>query len=240
MNAETTPDMLAPEYVLGLLEGEDAAKAERLLSVDDEFRAHVEYWRERMSALDETAPRLDADTALWRKIETGLAAPGAAFAPRVAEQSPSRWAALWENLGFWRGAGLAASAASLVLAVGLGLSLRAQSEKPVMIAVLLTDANRPAAVVNVLANGDAELLPLDAILVPPGRALQVWTLWDRARGPVSVGLSRSPQRIPLDLGRLPKTSVDQLFEISLEPESGSPTGRPTGPVLMKGTASTPL
>jgi anti-sigma-K factor RskA len=31
-----------------------------------------------------------------------------------------------------------------------------------------------------------------------------------------------------------------LFEITLEPVGGSPTGRPTGPILMKGNAVTAL
>jgi hypothetical protein len=33
---------------------------------------------------------------------------------------------------------------------------------------------------------------------------------------------------------LPPPGPDQLFEITLEPAAGSPTGRPTGPVLFKG------
>jgi hypothetical protein len=34
--------------------------------------------------------------------------------------------------------------------------------------------------------------------------------------------------------------ADQLFEIRLEPASGSPTGRPTGPVPFKGTTAQAL
>ena len=135
---------------------------------------------------------------------------------------------------------LAGAAAALVLAIGLTASLREQARKPVLVAVLMTDAAKPAAIVNVAANGRAELVPLDDISVPQGRVLQVWTLWDRARGPVSVGLMGRTQRLDLQLRDLPKTGADQLFEISLEPEGGSPIGRPTGPVLMKGTTSTAL
>jgi anti-sigma-K factor RskA len=76
--------------------------------------------------------------------------------------------------------------------------------------------------------------------VPPDRALQIWTLWDRARGPVSVGLIRQARSLQLNVIDLPRTGPDQLFEITLEPSSGSPTGRPTGPILMKGTTATAL
>ncbi len=236
MNNSDNADLLAAEYVMGLASEDEAVTAERLIRQDTHFAARVQYWRDRFSVLDDTAPPQQPGRDLWSKIEASLAAPSG----KPARMSSTDWSVWWTSLGFWRSAGLAAAFASLLLAIALGSVLRVQAQKPVMIAVLLTDANRPAAVVHVLANGEAALLPLNSIDVPAGRALQVWTLWDRARGPVSVGLSKSSQTIQLNLGNLPKTSPEQLFEISLEPESGSPTGRPTGPILMKGTASTPL
>jgi anti-sigma-K factor RskA len=84
------------------------------------------------------------------------------------------------------------------------------------------------------------LLPLASINVPSGRALQVWTLPSRERGPVSVGLMDRPRTLELQLGDLPRPSADQLFEITLEPAGGSPTGRPTGPILFKGNTAQPL
>jgi anti-sigma-K factor RskA len=114
------------------------------------------------------------------------------------------------------------------------------SRAPVLVAVLLTDASRPAAVVNAFADGRIELIPLDTIPVPPGKALEIWTLWDRARGPVSVGLIDAARRVNLRLEGLPTPGPNQLFEITLEPATGSPTGRPTGPILMKGTTSATL
>jgi anti-sigma-K factor RskA len=231
-------DRLAAEHVMGLLEGEEAVTAEKLLAQDVEFERMVHDWRVRLGELDTTSKLVEPSPDLWARIEADLT-PLAAVQPTQAKQGWSL-AALWNSLGFWRATGLAGAAAALVLSVGLAVSIREQGRQPVLVAVLLTDANRPAAVVNAFADGRAELVPIDPIAVPPGRALQVWTLWDRARGPVSVGLMNAARRLPLDLGQLPKPGPDQLFEISLEPETGSPTGRPTGPVLMKGTTSTAL
>jgi anti-sigma-K factor RskA len=39
---------------------------------------------------------------------------------------------------------------------------------------------------------------------------------------------------------LPGPGPDQLFEITLEPRTGSPTGRPTGPILYKGLTAPTL
>lgn len=130
--------------------------------------------------------------------------------------------------------------ATLVLAIAAGLLWQQRATTPVFVAILVTDANRPAAVVNAFADGRAELVPLDAIAVPPDRALEIWTLWDRARGPVSVGLIDAARSVQLRVEDLPRTRPDQLFEITLEPRGGSPIGRPTGPILMKGNAQRAL
>ena len=75
--------------------------------------------------------------------------------------------------------------------------------------------------------------------MPAGRTLQVWTLWDQTRGPVSVGLIDRARRARFAVPTYPARK-EQIYEITLEPAGGSPTGRPTGPVLLKGFATTPL
>src|SRR5690606_20821839 len=111
----------------------------------------------------------------------------------------------------------------------------------VYVAILVDDATRQAgAIVNAFADGRVEMIPLVEMTVPAGRSLQVWTLWNREVGPRSVGLLDRARATPLDLERLPTTAVDQLFEITLEPAGGSPTGRPTGPILYKGTTARTL
>jgi anti-sigma-K factor RskA len=109
----------------------------------------------------------------------------------------------------------------------------------VMIAVLV-DGNRTGAVVQAFADGRVVLLPLTAINVPAGRAIEVWTLPSRERGPVSVGLMDKARSLTLSLKDLPAPKPDQLFELTLEPATGSPTGRPTGPVLFKGNTALAL
>jgi anti-sigma-K factor RskA len=110
-----------------------------------------------------------------------------------------------------------------------------------LIAVLVKEGtNQPGAIVNAFAGGAVELVPLESIDVPPDRALEIWTLWDKTVGPRSVGLVHQARSVRLNLHNLPRTGPNQLFEITLEPATGSPTGRPTGPILMKGTTATAL
>ena len=225
---------LAGEYVLGLLEGTAQLDAERRLVSDAAFAREVESWRTRFAAFDDTAEPDSAGAELWRKIEAGVPS-----ATSRAKLEPAAWTRFWNNLAVLRATALGASLATLLLAIGLGFAIRAAVQQPAMIAVLL-DGNRPGAVVHAFADGRIVLVPLTSINVPPGQALEVWTLPNRERGPVSVGLMNQARTLQLSLKDLPAPGPNQLFEITLEPATGSPTGRPTGPVLFKGNTAQAL
>jgi anti-sigma-K factor RskA len=242
-DASLTPperDALAGEYVLGLLDGADCEAAGHRLDTDRDFAASVERWRRHFFALDATAMPVTPSAELWSGIESGiagLAQPAARTAPTLSGAAgSSRFADWWSSLFIWRGAAFAGALATILLAVGLVGALDRAKRQPLMVAVLLTEGNAAAAVVNTFADGRVEMLPLQSIDVPAGKALEIWTLWDRAVGPRSVGLIDRARSTPLRLDNLPLGN-GQLFEITLEPASGSPTGRPTGPIIAKGTTS---
>ncbi len=225
---------LAGEYVLGLLDAAEAREVERRMDDDAALRAAVAAWRDRFLELDDAVEPVSPSPALWSRIERETAA-----APRPVPAATPVRTGLWSSLGFWRAAAFAGMAASLLLAVFAGgLMLRVQP-RPVAVAVLQGDDAAPGAIIEAFADGSVRLVPLRAIDVPPGRALQVWTLWDRARGPVPLGvMPRAEQRRLAEGEGLPMPVESQLYEITLEPASGSPTGRPTGPILYKGLATT--
>lgn len=229
-------DRLASEYVLGLLEPEEMRRCEERLARDAGLAVQVELWRARLAELDATAAPVTPDPALWPRIAAALVVP-APKAARPAPARPSRLAIGWESLSLWRFYGLAASAALVLLAFGTAHLARQAAQAPVLVAVLLSDQNQPAAVVNAFRDGRTELLALSALKAPEGKSLQVWTLWDRERGPVSVGLLEAMRNVELSVEGLPRPAAAQLYEVTLEPAGGSPTGRPTGPILMKGNAS---
>ena len=243
-------DAMAADYVMGLLDDAEHAAAERRIETDDGFARAVSAWRERFADLDSTAEETPPSPALWQRIAdaTKIAPIDALPSARAA----LRGATIWDDIKFWRFAGIGGALAALLFAtimVGALTTSRhlrndlialAQS-KPVYVAVLVNDTTREAgAIVNAFANGRVELVPLRPIEVPPGRTLQVWTLWDRAVGPKSIGLTGQSRTLQLNLESLPETVQNQLFEITLEPEGGSPIGRPTGPILFKGNAARAL
>jgi anti-sigma-K factor RskA len=238
-------DLIAGEYVLGVLDAAEMAHAEELLASDRSFSQEVRFWRERLAPLDATAAPLAARPALWQRIEAATSAKPAAGVYADSARASVRHLlpsaeSLWNSIGFWRWSAMAGAVASIALLLMAGALLqdvRQPGAEISMVAVLAADNGRPGAVVHAYADGSVRLIPLADIPVPEGRALQVWTLRDRQEGPISVGLLDKARSVKLDLGSLPAPRADQLFEITLEPETGSPTGRPTGPILMKGLAA---
>jgi anti-sigma-K factor RskA len=226
--------VFAGEYVLGLLEGGDLNSFERRLSRESKLQQEVDYWRSRFADLDTVAEPQAAASDLWRRIERRIEEPRQV----KAIEGPSWSERLWWSLGFWRGASFAGAAASLLLAVSVGLLAGRATPQPVIVAVLQTDQALPGAIVEAFGDGSITVVPLRDIVVPEGKALEVWTLFDKQRGPVSLGLIGRAERARFQTGGLPARE-EQLYEITLEPATGSPIGRPTGPVLMKGYASSP-
>lgn len=222
----------AGHYVLGLLEGADLTAFEAEMSADPALRSAVERLRANFICLDDTATPAPASPALWDRIAQSLdQSPAQPTQPRPAPARP----ALAPN---WL-----AMAASVVVALGIGFlagNLGTSQPQPIMVAVLINEADAtPGAIVEAFADDSVRLLPLEQFAVPEGQILQVWTLPDVATGPVSLGTFSDPQSIHLSGPDLPLPHAGQLYEITLEPAPGSPTGKPTGPILVKGYAKAP-
>jgi anti-sigma-K factor RskA len=226
-------DRLAGEYALGLL-GEDERDAfEDLLARNSGARFALRRARERFAELDATAPSADVSAALWHRIETKLDRPS----PATGNVTPLRRRPAPASR-FWHGFAAAAAAAIALVAVGYGTMRSVLAPQPQLIVVLLNAEAQPAAIVEAYHGESVRVVPLQRFDLPAGKALQVWTLPNRETGPVSVGLIEGVSATTLHPD-LPAPRFDQFYEITLEQEGGSPTGKPTGPVLAKGFARAP-
>lgn len=107
-------DRLAAEYALGTLRGPARRRFERLLPGNARLRDLVQDWEQRVNLLAESAPAVAPPARIWEGIAEQI---GPAGAPRRA----SLLSRLWDSLGFWRSAGLVATAAAAALAVYVAL-----------------------------------------------------------------------------------------------------------------------
>jgi anti-sigma-K factor RskA len=235
MTARDEPEdlLLAGEYVLGVLDGAERDAFERRAAREPLLREHIAYWQERFADLDRGVMPKDVPASLWTKIETALGGKTI-----VQAAGPSFSERLWSSLGFWRGASFAGALASLILAISVGLLAGRATPAPQIVAVMLTPEGVPGAIAEIFRDGQIRIVPVRDFEVPKGRTLQVWTLPDPKKGPVSVGLIDRTRQALFHRADLP-TAQEQLYEITLEPEGGSPTGRPTGPILVKGLGALP-
>lgn len=235
----TNPDHdithLADEYVLGLMEPLEAKTFEAQLETDEVLRAAVAASRERFLPLDASVEPVEVHDDLWHRIDAGISAS------TTKEKAPSPRAPTASNdnrFSGWRWTALGSLAATLLLAVMLGWSLFTRPD-PVVIAVLLNSNGEAQAIVEDFGNEQATVRLLADFTVPEGKTLQVWTLPSKEMGPVSLGLLENSRSTALKGPALPRPQDEQLYEITLEMAGGSPTGRPTGPILVKGFAKAP-
>lgn len=219
MSDEADRDMLAAEYVLGVLEGEDRDAAIRLLATDPEFARAVEAWQQRLTPLASQVAPVTPPADLWQRI--------AARTEQTAAIVPFH-----RRVRFWQ----ATTAGALAIAASLAAFLVLHQPAPPRVAVLSPLAGGGAPVLMAIAeqNGSLVVRPTAQISVPADKDLELWQLPRGASRPQSLGvLPAAGKTLEVTLAQ-----NTQLL-VSLEPKGGSPTGQPTGPVLYGGLLTTP-
>ena len=78
MTTEEDREILAGEYVLGTLDPNERAQAERLIATDAAFATRVRYWEGRLTALSDAVEPVEPPSALWTRILGALPAAGGA------------------------------------------------------------------------------------------------------------------------------------------------------------------
>jgi anti-sigma-K factor RskA len=226
-------DELASAYVLGTLSAARRREVQARLPTDAALRDAVDGWEGRLLPLTALVDAVEPSPALWTRIENAIA-PVAT--PARAPAKASAWQAWWSSLGFWRAVAATGFVAASVVALLPSTGLFAPAAPQYMVVLVAPNGTAPGWVVQTSGANTLRLVPLGTTAVPEQRSLQFWTKADDWNAPVSLGLVEPGQPLEVKLDQLPPLVPNQLFEITLEPYNGSPTGRPTGPILYIGRA----
>ncbi|RZL68445.1 MAG: RNA polymerase subunit sigma-70 [Variovorax sp.] len=218
----------AGEYVLGTLDSAARREFEARMESDLALRAEVYRWQDRLLPLTDRIPVADPDPGQWREIETRLSP----VAPRAHAAND----ALWRRLRRWQLTAGLSMAAAVLMATLLALQSSAPPSVRYLTLLKAPSSEQIGWIVEATVGAQIRLVALDpsADALPPGKALQFWTKPEGAAGPTSLGLVSPGANTGLPATLSPGIGEHQLFELTLEPETGSPTGKPTGPILFVG------
>lgn len=224
-------EKLAAEYVLGTLSARARRRFTVMLRENPPLRHAVSRWEARLAPLAEALPGIEPPARVWKEIEARL------------QPRRDRSTGFWQNLSFWR----VSSFASGLLALALLVMVFAPGEQgpampDAMMVVVMDDleTRSPAMTVSWEPNTPGKRVMRLRVIghaeMGPGTAWELWMLPGGDARPVSLGLITTHETQTVVVPEPLATALDQAegLAMSVEPEGGSPTGLPTGPVLYAG------
>lgn len=216
-------DRLAAEYVLGTLRGPARLRFQRWFAAGDaaqqaRVRNAVRRWEDRLVHLADDVAPVDPSPRVWRDVASRIGTAATARRTRI-----------------WRGFALAASVA--LVAIGAWLWMGREPAVAWQTTAELRDAARPAALWSIDVDPMGTQLRARAQVpyaLGADQAHELWALPASGGKPVSLGLLPQRGEIVRELtaDQRAALAVSPRLAVSREPAGGSPTGAPTGPVLV--------
>jgi anti-sigma-K factor RskA len=243
MTDDNDIDGLAAEYVLGSLNPVERHQVDARRRADVALGKAVQDWERRLEPLNDGVPGVKPPAhvfariayRLWgeqsRAIETSVITPLRGSARR------------------WRGLAVGAGALAACLALVVVWLLQHSPGGPTTLAAELhrngagataDESARPAAAPGFLVALDltARTLKITPVAVrpTPRRSYQLWLTQGGSATPSSLGVVSQSEPTTLTWGRQdpPGDIVNATLSVSLEPEGGSQTGTPSGPIVFIG------
>jgi anti-sigma-K factor RskA len=228
-------DVLAGEFVLGVLDTVQHRQLQARVQSDRDFALRVEQWERRFAPLLSDIQPVEPSAQVWAGVCRRLG-----WAEREASGG------VWGSLSFWRAATVLASViavAAITLTVeerpGVVLPPVARQAEPQAkpVTPLAHDDGTPGWLASVdAAHGTVLMVPVPAAPDAQGRVPELWLIpagqAPRSLGAVSINRSHTVS-VPQDArAALVPGSV---LAITLEPPEGVPHPAPTGAIIAKGT-----
>lgn len=208
---------LAADYAIGLMPPTARRRFEQLLLEDAALRVELEQWQESLVTLTDALPEQPVPERVWQGI-TARIEPQELHVP--------------QKRPFWNWLRVTVAVCSLVIAVTLGVIYNRDEAR--YSATLVSADAQPALRVRA-HESYLQVVPLTLAAIDPGRSLELWAIPANGK-PISLGVIPVGGKGKVELNDMQKELIGRpiALAVSLEPEGGSPTGQPTGPVLYQG------
>lgn len=229
-------DMLAAEFALGTLDARERASVEAKRQENPELEEQVRHWQELLAPMNEEVLSVTPGPDVLARIESQLDdwqspvdRPSTADSQRDAGGTVI---SMRHRVRRWQWSTAVAGMAALVLMSVL--MLRPSPEPMSFVAVFQQNDQQPAFLLSVDLN--SRELTLKPVTAQPLEG-QSYQLWIKAEplGPQPRSVAVLDDSLSVSADALaaydPELLEQATFGISVEPEGGSPTGRPTGPAI---------
>ncbi len=214
-------DLLAAEYVLGVLAQAERLAVERRVAREPAFADLVVSWEARLLPWADDIAAVAPPRDVWERIAATLPVRTV----RTAEKP--------NGMAFWRGWAIGSSALAAASLAALLFVLSNPAPRPLTAAL---DGGGHRHFVATLDPQRAQMLVMPAAFA--ATAERVPELWLIAPGdkPRSLGLLNAERAVSIAIPANLRTQANAqaVLAVSLEPPGGSKTGAPTGPVIAQG------
>jgi anti-sigma-K factor RskA len=222
LNDHAALDALCGEYVVGTLRGPARRRFERALRDEPRVALRLRRWQAMVPAYSDKV-QVQPSREVWNRLEKDL--------------ELARYGRPWHRReGFWMAW---AAAASVLLIIAFVMQITPRERALVQIAELTgTDSSLR---VSARRSADGRTLALRAtrsMVAPANASYELWLVPAEGGDPVSLGvLGALDAELPLAEAHRARLKGGDTLAVSSEPAGGSPTGKPTGAVILQGRIS---
>jgi anti-sigma-K factor RskA len=234
-------ELLAGEYVLGVLDADSRRQVEQRMQGDARFARQVSAWEGRLAPLLSEAAAMEPSAHVWPRIRTTLGLPPV----RAARGG------VWNNAGFWRAAtALAIAAGVAAMVIGLrapapipapgvpvvvqGPRTEEQAAKPVVVLARTDGSTGWLATVDP-SRTSILMVPVPTPLDTSGRVDELWII-PPGEAPQSLGFVSNEKAHTIKIPPASRRALEAgaTLAVTLEPKAGMPHAAPSGPIVAKG------
>jgi anti-sigma-K factor RskA len=220
-------DLVAAEYVLGVLSGAERDAAAERLRNERGFARLVDQWTIRLSPLDDSYEDVAPPASIKKALD------GRLFTSAAQSSAPG----FWQSLNLWRALAFGALA---VAAIAIAPRLRQPDPQvaqlpPLVAPMQATDSGEVRFVALYQPGSDEIRISRVKAEKGAGKDYELWLVDDGAK-PVSMGVIPDQGEVRLKVKPELVKLIDSgdAFAVSIEQTGGSPTGEALGPIIAVG------
>ena len=226
---------MAAEYVLGTLDAVERAQVAARRTREPALETAIVDWENLLAPLNELFAVVAPPAGLYAQIIQQLG--GLSKSAVAGRMGGADVIDLTRRMKRWRAGAMAATAVAAALATAISIDkFTPRPPSKNLVAVLQKDAASPAFLVTV--NVDRKQMTVRPVAAKheAGKSYELWIIQDSLGAPKSLGVidESGPMLRPTLASYKSDVIESATLAVSLEPEGGSKTGAPTGPVVFAG------